>query len=261
MNLESTATEAGRDGVNDLITFNQLNSGSIQVGVLAAMPQMHFGDFDDSLGFAGLGNKLLTATTRSDGVKEALAFLAISDPSLDFNLGRFAADFRGDLDARTAAIIQINMALANTDDADITVQAAIEGEVSHLGIDSFIGSVVYSDNQQVAVAQSVGHIHTPGGITAVMMSQVLSIQINIGRGVGTLQFQIVASSLGQSGFLKALGIVASSAMVIIAAILAVNGVPAVRQIDLLPVRRETGRNLGCLLGECPLGIEIVYGSH
>jgi hypothetical protein len=89
---------------------------------------------------------------------------------------------------------------------------------------------------------------------------VLAVQVDIGRGVGTADFQVVTVSFGQF-FLNLLDIQASAAEIVSAAVLAVYSVPAVGDIDNFPILRQSGRNFGKVLGECPVGIQVQYSSH
>ena len=91
-------------------------------------------------------------------------------------------------------------AFYDTDDIYIPVKAAVEGEVGHLGIDSVVGTVVHSDDEQVLFIQRVGNVHTPGGVAAVMVGQALAVEISIGGRVGTADLQIVPVGPGEFGF-------------------------------------------------------------
>ena len=82
-----------------------------------------------------------------------------------------------------------------------------------------------------------------------------SVEINIGGRVGTLQFKIITICCGQLGLGEALGIVAGAAEIIVAAVLTVNSVPAVRKIYFFPICGHSCGKLSSLLGKCPFGIK------
>ena len=110
--------------------------------------------------------------------------VTVGNKGLDINFGIGTTNFGGHRQAGAAVVIQIKVGLGNADKVDIAVQAAVEGEVRHLGIYSLVGSIVDGDDNQVVWLQCSGDIDTPGGVAAVVMGELLTIYINIGGGVG-----------------------------------------------------------------------------
>ena len=81
----------------------------------------------------------------------------------------------------------------------------------------------------------MGQFHTEGRIATFVPDKLLPIQINLRRVVGSVDFQIVfftAQFLGR----ELAHIPAHSAVIIVAAVLAVDGVPGVGQRDRLAAR-------------------------
>ena len=153
------------------------------------------------------------------------------------------------------------MGFAYADKTYVAVKAAVEGEVGHLGIYAVVGSIVNSYDQQVRVLHCIGEVYAPCGVTAVVVSQLLAVEIYVCGGVGALKLQIIAVSCGQLGFSEALGVVAGAAEVVVAAVLTVNSIPAVGKGYFFPICRHGCGNFGSLLGKCPFGIEINDSSQ
>ena len=66
---------------------------------------------------------------------------------------------------------------------------------------------------------------------------MLAVQVNVGGGVGTVDFQIVAVCGGQIGLINSLGIVGSTPEVIRVTVLAVDSVPAMAVADAIILDR------------------------
>ena len=124
-------------------------------------------------------------------------------------------------------------------------------------IDGIIGSIVHQNSDQALGI--LGDIHTPGGVTAVMVGKVLALQIHIGGGVGTPDLQIILVCLGQ--FLHLLQVAAGSPEIVIAAVLTVHRVPAMGQIHGLgSLRNRTGHRIH-ILDKCPVLVNVQNSSH
>ena len=118
----------------------------------------------------------------------------------------------------------------------IAVNAAVEGEIRLLRVDRVIVAVVHRDGQYiVAGAQGVGNVHAEGGVAALVLGQLLSVQADHGGHGHAVKLQHGAPARRELRHGQNLGIVAGAAVVIVAAVLPVHGVPGVGQGDGLIV--------------------------
>ena len=150
-------------------------------------------------------------------------------------------------------MIQIKVGIVDTDQIDIAVQTAVEGKVSHLGIYDLVGGIIHQNSDLGGIGDVFGDVHPPGRITAMMLCQLLSAHIYLGRGVGAPDLQIVEICFRQFGLLQGLDIQAGTAEIVIAAVKAVLGVPGVGQIDFYAL---TASDVGGVLSKQPVFIQI-----
>ena len=261
INLKAAAAEAGGNGIQNFITLNQFGLHGVQVGILPAMPQVCILDAEDDLLIGSVLGAQSFAVLVEQGVADDLAFLGIGQENLNLGLGITTLHDGRDLDAGAAVVVQIKVGLRNGDDVDVTVQTAVEGEVCHLGIDAVVGSIVNGDDQQIFISQSFGQVHAPGGVTAIVVSQVLTVQIHISGGVGTIDFQVVALCRRQVCLGDGLCVVSGAAPVVVAAVLTVYSIPAVGDVDCFPVGTQRFGDCGCFLGEEPALVDAYDISH
>ena len=261
IDLKAAAAEAGGNIVQNFLILHQVYFHAVQVGILAAVPQLSVFDGDVDLGLVGsdVGNGV--ALGIQHGVLQVLAHLGVLQEHFHFHIGILAFHNGGHLDAGAAEVVQIEVAFGYAQDVHITVNAAVEGEVCHLGIHPVVGGVVHQDHQHIFPLHRVGHVHTPGGVAAVVMGQVLAVEVSIGRGVGTVDLQVVAVGGGQIQLVEALGIHRRAAVVIVAAVLAVNGVPAVGQVHPVPFGADLGGDGVHALGKGPFVVKIDNIAH
>jgi hypothetical protein len=85
---------------------------------------------------------------------------------------------------------------------------------------------------------------------------MLAAYIQVSRGVGALDLDIVAVSHRQVFLADLLSVDGSAAVVVIATVLAVQCVPGVRQIDKIPLIVDSGGDFGGLLSKCPFAVDI-----
>ena len=160
----------------------------------------------------------------------------------------------GDLDAGVAEVAQRDVVLADHHQADVAVDAAVEGEVGLLGVDAVVDAVVHLDGELVVFCQQIGDMDTEGGVAAVVGADVPAVQQNFGAGIDALELQpdflrsCVERRSGKGG---AVG--AGASPVIVAAILAVFCVPSVGQLH------QNG--LAVRPGELPVLHELGDASH
>ena len=121
--------------------------------------------------------------------------------------------------------------------------------------------VVHFEDDEVGIGHHIGDIHAPGGVAALVEAYPLSVPVNSGSMVGTVDFQEVALGFRQVNLVDGLGIVAGAAVVVTAAVLAVDGIPGVGQVDPMPVAGHLGRDCSGFLGESPFGIQIDDLTH
>lgn len=114
---------------------------------------------------------------------------------------------------------------------DRPVQSAVEREIGHLGVNGVAITVVDGDDQEILLRQGGRQLDAPGAVAAVMAAQAPAIQIDGRRGVGPLQLQVAAAGVRQACTGEGLGVVTGAPVVVVAAVLAVQGIPGVGQVD------------------------------
>ena len=132
------------------------------------------------------------------------------------------------LDAGCAVPEQFKMLFRHRDQPDFPVQTAVEGEVCLLRIHAIIVLVTNGDLQQVLVPQLSGQLRPESGISSLVVAKLFTVQIHF-TGVGSA-VQLQEHSIS-GGFLRGQlpRIPAGAAVIIIASILAVDGIPGVWQ--------------------------------
>ena len=114
----------------------------------------------------------------------------------------------------------------------IAVNAAVEGEIGLLRVDGIIVAVVHIHAQQVAaVAQRIGNVHAKCRIAALMLSELLLVQIDLGGHGNGVKLQNGASVFRQDDVRQHGGVAAGAAVIVIATVLPVDGVPGMGQGD------------------------------
>ena len=135
----------------------------------------------------------------------------------------------------------------------IAVNAAVEGEVGLLGVDGIVVAVVNGNKQLIcAVVQGIGDVHAEGGITALVFGYFLTVQADNGSHSHAVKLQNRAAAVGQLRLLQCTGVGAGAAVVVVAAVLTVHGVPGVGQGDRLVMT---------FLGKSPTGVQQNCLAH
>ena len=225
VDLETAAAKPGGDHVQFCLTPNELCFCSVQVRVLAAIPQV--GIFQDKFClflFAAQGENSV-ALCIQDPESYPVTGLLILDIGLQGDLCVNTLHNGGHIQAGTTQTVQLKVCGGNGHDLHTAVQTAVEGKVCGLGINSLVGGVIHQNSQTVVISQGIGDIHTPCGVAAVVVSQMFAVHVGIGRGVGTVDLQIILFALRQLCFGDHSGIAAGTAEIIVAAVLTVFGVP------------------------------------
>ena len=116
----------------------------------------------------------------------------------------------------------------------LPIQTAEEGKVCLRRVDRQIGVVVHLHSQLVFAAVQVrGQIHGEGGETAAMFAHKLPVTEHRCHFAGSAETDKYLGSVGRSkGFL----VPTDTLIVVIAAVLPVQGVPGMGQVDSLPRR-------------------------
>ena len=121
------------------------------------------------------------------------------------------------------------MGFGHGNQIDISVKTAVESEVGHLRINAVVGGVIHGNRKGILPRQLVGQIHTPGGITAVVVREMFPVQIDVGGGIGTVDFQIMPVPCHHGITAQFLFIHTGAAEIIVAAVLPVCGIPGMGQ--------------------------------
>ena len=263
IDLKAAAAETGGHIIDDFIAAQQLHLAAIEVRILAAVPQMDILHQESNLVSTGdVGNQLLTILI-ANGVAQGLAFLQTGDVGLNQNAGILAFHNGSDLQTGAAEVVQIKVGLIDADDIHISVNTAVEGKVSNLRINGVVRAVIHghSDQGLFALLDLTGDITAPGRITAVMMHFLLAVHIQISGGICATQFDVILICFRQVRCQNLLDVVGSAAEVISAAVLTVNGIPAMGQVYSFPVSRQRS-GYGCsFFGKSPVLINIQYSSQ
>ena len=175
-------------------------------------------------------------------------------PGLDLDVSVCAVDSGRDLHARAAEVIQRDVVPVDDQQADVAVDAAVEGEVSLLGVDAVVFAVVRFHDQLIAVGQKRRDIRAEGGVAAVVAGDLHPVQRDLGAGIHALKLQPdLLGILVKSGRRKPRLVDAGAAPVVVAAVLAVDVVPGVRQVH--------GSGLTVRTGELPVLHQLGRASH
>ena len=130
-----------------------------------------------------------------------------------------------------AVIIKVKVCFVYANEVYVSVKTAVEGKVSHLRINGLVGGVVNNNSNVGLIGKLVGKIDSPGGITAVVVSNLLACYVYVCGGVGAADLEVVSVSLGEICLLECLYIEAGAAEIVVSAVLTVGSVPCVRKAD------------------------------
>ena len=180
---------------------------------------------------------------------------------LYLNLSVSALYCRSHLKTRCSVVFELEVVVFCADKVYVSVQTAVECEVCYLRIYSVVGSVVNRNGYKVVILYFFGKVNSEGRVSAVVVNKVLTADIYIGRGVSAVYFKIVSVSIRKRIFCKFLEIVASTAVIVVTAVLTVGCVPCVREIYFFRLSGNHCKIICFRLGEGPVGIEAYYFSH
>ena len=94
-----------------------------------------------------------------------------------------------------------------------------------------------------------------------MMCKVLAVHVDIRRGIGSTNLQVIPIGLGKLLLLNRLHVTAGSPVVVSAAVLTVDRVPGMRKIDKIPKLRDFNGGLCNALCEGPFSVQIYNRSQ
>ena len=160
-------------------------------------------------------------------------------------------------------MLKVKVALRHADEVYVAVEAAVEGEVGHLRVDAVVGGVVNADTDQgiAGAADRVGHVRAPGGVAAVVMGDVLAGDVQVRGGVRALNLDEQLVALGQILIGEGLHVPAQAAVKIARAVLTVDGVPGMGNIDKVSRLGHGGGQIILAHHERPLAVEADDISH
>ena len=142
----------------------------------------------------------------------------------------FQIHHRGHLDARGAVLEQLEVLRRHGDQVHGPVEAAVEGEVRLLGIYGFIILVVDGNGKGVFLRQLPGKLHPEGGVAALVAAELFAVEIDLGGHGRAADFKKQALARGLLRPQLA-HVPAGTAVIVVAAVLAVDGVPGVGKGD------------------------------
>ena len=226
VNFKLAAAEAGGLG----LAVVQPRSHGVEIRVVKTVPQAGMLQREHGSGVAVL-----------DGNAHLLAIQCEGDTFGTHHSGlhrHFTAagvevcDNRCDLDGHSAVFGKGKVRSGHNMQRHIAVNAAVEGEIGLLRVDGVVVAVVHIHAQQVtAVAQRIGNVHAKCRIAALMLSELLLVQIDLGGHGNGVKLQNGASVFRQDDVRQHGGVAAGAAVVVIATVLPVDGVPGMGQGD------------------------------
>ena len=226
VNLKLAAAEAGGLG----LAIVQPRSYGVEIRVIKTVPQAGVLQREH-----GSGGAVLDGGARLLAVKREVDALRADNERLNSHLTAAlvkVSHSRRDLDGHSAVFGKGKVCSGYNMQRYIAVNAAVEGEVGLLGVDGVVVAVVHIHAQQVAaVAQRIGNVHAKCRIAALVLSQLLLVQIDLGGHGNGVKLQNGASVFRQGDVRQHGGVAAGAAVVVIAAVLPVHGVPGVGQGD------------------------------
>ncbi len=218
------------------VLTEKLQLGRVEVRVVHAVPAVDVGKRQGHVGALPCRDLGAGSVDQAHAHAGRVGCGAL-DPGLDLDLGVLLAvcNVRGDLETGGTVVVKRKVRRRDDQQLDIAVDAAVEGEVGLLRVDAIVLGVVDGHAQGVGARdQRVGDVHAEGRVAAVVVAQGLSVDLDVGRGVDALELQVDDLRGGvERRRVKAALVGAGAAPVVVAAVLAVDGVPGVGHVDLL----------------------------
>ena len=166
--------------------------------------------------------------------------------------GSEVCDDGGHLQCRCAISGQSKVLCRDDVQGHIPVNAAVEGKIGFLGIHGVVVAVVHGNCQQIFLFEVVGQVYPEGGVAALVLSQLFTVQVDGSGHSCAVQLQNSLAACRDGGLCQGQRIPAGAAVVIVAAVLTVHCVPGVGQGDGLA--HNGGGDAGVLLGKMPVAM-------
>ena len=227
VHMEGADTESGGNFVHLAAVHHEDRLAGVQIGVHDAVPQVDVFDGQHGIGTGAMGDHIAPVIQNPD---EDLALGGIV-PGPDPDVGILAADLGGNGNAGTAVVVQVEVVLVDGQQDHVPVDAAVEGEIGLLGVHPVVLGVVHLHHQMVLGLQMVGDVTAEGGVAAVMNHNDRAVQNDLGRGVDTVELQINPLVSGKRRLCEVLLINTGPPPVVTAAVLPVQSIPGVGQIQ------------------------------
>jgi hypothetical protein len=227
INLEASYTESCRNVINNLAAAYDSRLCGIEVRIASAVPEVNVLYMKVNEVVRGLSLSYNVTLLIGNGIEDLIALLLVGNEYLYL----YVAVNRGsNLDAGATVVVEVKVGIVYCDKVNVTVKTAVEGEVCHLRIYGFVRRVVHNDSNLALLTDRIGKIYSPGGVTAIVMSLVLTVYVYVSGRVCAAYFKIILISLGELSLHKLLGVKTSAAEVVVAAVLTVSSVPCVGEI-------------------------------
>ena len=246
VNLKLAAAEPG----GGLLAIVQLGRYGVEEGVVHAIPQV---------GVVQRENNLCGALFHRGG--EGLT-LQCKGHVLCVHHGGFYGDLRGPgsevcddgghLQCRCAISGQGKVLCRDDVQGHIPVNAAVESKVRFLGVHGAVVAVVHGNGQQIFLFEVVGQVYPEGGVAALVLSQLFTVQVDGSGHSCAVQLQNSLAACRDGGLCQGQRIPAGAAVVIVAAVLTVHCVPGVGQGNGLT--HNSGGDARVLLGKMPVAL-------
>ena len=217
------------DLVHRFAIHQKLRSGLIEIGILPSVPQMHAGNRKHRLAFRAFRLRHAPAV----GVKNCDLYRSLRAVlvRLDSYLRVGALHLRRDPQSRRSEIVQGKVMPVYHNEIHIPVNTAVESKVCLLRIHPVVDGIVHRHGQCVLLLQHIPDLHPKSRVPAVVLSHASAVDFHPRGGVDAAKLQIHGLPLPvkfRHG--KSAGIASCPAIVIIAAILSIQGIPGMGQI-------------------------------
>ena len=140
----------------------------------------------------------------------------------------------------------------------ISVNTAVEGEVSHLGINGLVDGIFNENCDLAAVLQLFCNVYSPCRVAAVVVSELFAVYEKISGGIGSSELDVVKVSGGKGSDVESLCVKTRAAEIIVSAVVAVLGIPCVRKVYCNAILAS---NVGRVFNEEPSAVKIYNVSH
>ena len=258
IDLEGAATKAAANVVKNLAVLYDLNLTAVEVGILAAVPQVNVLKSEVNGGLGALNFSNLVFFLIVNGINELLCRGNVFYKYFNFNVCVVALNSGSDHKAGATVVIKVKVSLVYSNEVYVTVDTAVKGEVCHLGVNGLVDGVFNNDCDLGLVSDLFCDVNSPGGVTAIVVSELFAANVNVGRGIGAAQLKVVEVCSRQVSLVQGLAVNAVATEVVVAAIHTVNGIPGVGQVYAFAL--ENG-NIGAIFNKQPILVQVDNVSH